>query len=668
MRLSSFFTDATAVHNPGQNGAAVPAPLWRRPGAYLAVLIFLAALVGLWLAPQYGQSEDEPARINYAALSLKAYEGKLDSTQILKDEKGAFYVMLAYLSANALQTLIPGWKFIDGWHYMNFLAFLMGVFFFYRLCRRLIRPGPALAATLLFASQPLIWGHAFMNPKDTPFMAFFLGSVTLGLEMVDQQMRRQAASPAAESLRRRLAALPGRWTAIWKNTSRRKQRLLIGLVAALVFIGVSFVPIRLGLAWLVDQAYHAAPASLLGQVFQRLAQFSGQIPVETYVAKAQALYAWLAIRAAAVLVLALVGLAYTIIPAALIRLVRFMTQPRLILAGLFLGFVSDIRTLGPASGLLVVTYFLVKSGRKAAPALLEYLGIGALTSYALWPYLWGNPVQNYLASFSEAADFFWRGDNLFGGVVYPMPTIPAGYFPTLFAAQFTETAMVLFLIGLLLAAIYLWKRKGLRLDLLLLGAWFTAPIAAALLLNSTVYNNFRQFLFILPPLFVVAGFAWQAIWDRLKHRAVLFGLLVSLALAPALYWDVHLNPYQYIYYNSLVGGVSGAYNVYEGDYWLTSNKEAVEYVNQVAPPGSTVYFWKIALTAYPFARPDLKVLSEVDFDPSQVKEAGYAVILWLRPGDETIFPNSQVLYQIKRDGNVLGVVKKYEPGDLVSTK
>jgi len=48
-----------------------------------------------------------------------------------------------------------------------------------------MRPWAAFAAAALFASQPLLWGHAFINPKDPPFMAFFLGSVWLGFRMVD---------------------------------------------------------------------------------------------------------------------------------------------------------------------------------------------------------------------------------------------------------------------------------------------------------------------------------------------------------------------------------------------------------------------------------------------------------------------------------------------------
>jgi hypothetical protein len=43
----------------------------------------------------------------------------------------------------------------------------------------------AFGATVLFITQPLLWGHAFINPKDTPFMALFTVTIYLGLHMVD---------------------------------------------------------------------------------------------------------------------------------------------------------------------------------------------------------------------------------------------------------------------------------------------------------------------------------------------------------------------------------------------------------------------------------------------------------------------------------------------------
>ena len=53
----------------------------------------------------------------------------------------------------------------------------------------------------------------------------------------------------------------------------------------------------------------------------------------------------------------------------------------------------------------------------------------------------------------------------------------------------------------------------------------------------------------------------------------------------------HLHPYQYIYYNSFIGGPQGAFRRYETDYWMTSFREATAYVNSVAPENARLIVW-----------------------------------------------------------------------------
>jgi hypothetical protein len=84
----------------------------------------------------------------------------------------------------ALQAL--GVDQASAWHLINFLFFQVGVYFLYRLSTRWMKPYAALAAAALFSWQPMLWGHAFINPKDPPFLSFFLASICLGFEMVDR--------------------------------------------------------------------------------------------------------------------------------------------------------------------------------------------------------------------------------------------------------------------------------------------------------------------------------------------------------------------------------------------------------------------------------------------------------------------------------------------------
>src|SRR5262249_6526055 len=97
---------------------------------------------------------------------------------------GPAYLLAARPVEQAL-TLLPGVDRASAWHLVNFLDFQIGLLFFFLLLRRWFDPWPAAATTTFFAWQPLLWGHAFINPKDIPFMVFFIIAVTLGFWMVD---------------------------------------------------------------------------------------------------------------------------------------------------------------------------------------------------------------------------------------------------------------------------------------------------------------------------------------------------------------------------------------------------------------------------------------------------------------------------------------------------
>jgi hypothetical protein len=161
------------------------------------IYILLAAniLVGLFVFRDYGLSWDEPLFYDYADALGYAYSpaewfsGRFDvdnsygSSGDDHKTRGPAYLFLARGFVYGLRAL--GSDSASAWHLVNFLFFQLGVYFFYRLSTRWIGPSAALAASALFSWQPLLWGHAFINPKDPPFLIFFLGSVCLGFEMVD---------------------------------------------------------------------------------------------------------------------------------------------------------------------------------------------------------------------------------------------------------------------------------------------------------------------------------------------------------------------------------------------------------------------------------------------------------------------------------------------------
>lgn len=160
------------------------------------ILLAVNISIGLFIFRDSGFSWDEPLFYDYADALGYAYSprewvsGNFDVTNSYgasaDDHKtrGPAYLLLARGPVLLLGVL--GLDKAAAWHLINFLFFQLGVYFLYRLALRWVRPGAALAAAALFSWQPMLWGHAFINPKDPPFLVFFLASVCLGFEMVDQ--------------------------------------------------------------------------------------------------------------------------------------------------------------------------------------------------------------------------------------------------------------------------------------------------------------------------------------------------------------------------------------------------------------------------------------------------------------------------------------------------
>ena len=167
-----------------------------RHSAFPIVLLLLINLAaGLLTYRDYGLSWDEPLFYDYAdsiklAYTPQAFSPSFNFEQVYgpsaTDHKyyGPAYLLPARPVQQAVMALL-GADRASAWHLVNFLAFQLGLLFFYLLLRRWFDPWPAAAASAFFAWQPVIWGHAFINPKDMPFMEFFIIAVVLGLWMVD---------------------------------------------------------------------------------------------------------------------------------------------------------------------------------------------------------------------------------------------------------------------------------------------------------------------------------------------------------------------------------------------------------------------------------------------------------------------------------------------------
>jgi Dolichyl-phosphate-mannose-protein mannosyltransferase len=261
-------------------------------------------------------------------------------------------------------------------------------------------------------------------------------------------------------------------------------------------------------------------------------------------------------------------------------------------------FVEEVRSQGAREAIrrfLHVLYVLT-------PGLI----VGYLVMGLIWP--WSimepdNPFQA-LTYFSHFFEKPWK--EMFDGALVSVPDMPWSYLPTLFALQLPEVLLGLAIAGVggALAALPRGDVSARRKTILLmLTLAATLPLLIAMVKRPALYNGIRHFIFVIPPMTVLAGtaFAWgmnrlgdtRRSWQPAAVAIFAFGLLLPLGEM------IRLHPYQYTHFNHIAGTVRAADDRYMLDYWGLALKQASDGLReeiadrQEAPPHGRK--WKVAV-------------------------------------------------------------------------
>jgi hypothetical protein len=330
--------------------------------------------------------------------------------------------------------------------------------------------------------------------------------------------------------------------------------------------------------------------------------------------------------------------------------------PYVLAAAIVMGMALAIRSMALFAGLLVVLYALVREGPRVMILLTAYFGLAAIVAFLLWPQLWTSPFGTVAASLDRTVQFPQPHRTLFEGVTLLSNAMPRWYLPETLAIQFTLPAVVVIVVGFFLVAKAAWARGAVALLSVILLLWVLTPVVAVVGFRVPVYNYSRHLLFMMPPLFVMAAVAMEAGWRLLRSRVVAL-LLLAAILMPGVWAIVRLHPYEYGYFNEFVGGVRGAYGRFMSDYWCTSLREAMTYVNAHAPASAGIAVSGPDANAIAFAREDLRVkqdsemLTNENFQPVMVVGCAWATI------NPAYFPDAPVVWTVEREGVPLAVVK-----------
>ncbi|HEX3115025.1 MAG TPA: glycosyltransferase family 39 protein [Bradyrhizobium sp.] len=280
----------------------------------------------------------------------------------------------------------------------------------------------------------------------------------------------------------------------------------------------------------------------------------------------------------------------------LIRLARALPAPRagdLAAFGLLAGAALGIRVLG----LLLVVYacgaivlylprpdhgrarwrFAMESSRRLLPALL----LAYVIMIVAWPWAALAPLNPFrgLVAFSE---FHYSIRTVLAGQVYDMADTPRLYVPIYILIR----VPLLMLCGAALAILFALlphltngaKRLQSR-DIALVSLTVIFPLACQVIFHGPAFTGLRHFLFVIPALATLAGIGLDTAATALAMRGRLLASGGLAVVTTCFLWNtvtlVRLHPYEYLFYNKVVGGLEGASRRYDLDYWFSSMPEAI---------------------------------------------------------------------------------------------
>lgn len=316
------------------------------------------------------------------------------------------------------------------------------------------------------------------------------------------------------------------------------------------------------------------------------------------------------------------------------------------------------------------------AGRRAARPLLGLVWKAALAGLGgwflmlpFWPRALARPVDGPAAALATVTRYTaYDSPTLLGGKLIPSQAVPWSYLPTYFALQQPELISLCF-IGACVAlgaagVVALRRRQPIAWARWLLLTAVLVPPAYAVLRGSTLYNGLRHFLFIMPPLCVLAAAAVVDLvrWLRRTRPRLIGPLLIALGVlaaepATAL---VRLHPHQQVYFNRLSGGLARAVRGYETEYygsvyrelhqrlvdavWVERRQDYLNTTFQVAGCGSKLFFTRNLPLNFQYQA--MRNAATSDYFASYVRDRCLQR-----------FRDRRLVTQVERDGAQLGAAR-----------
>lgn len=284
----------------------------------------------------------------------------------------------------------------------------------------------------------------------------------------------------------------------------------------------------------------------------------------------------------------------SVIAMSIYSLSLFLKNPS-VRTALIHGFVTalaiDIRIMGILMIIITLgtlTIYCVKqkhSFNKLIVLISMYIIATACLVILMWPFLWSDPWGNFLYALKNMSQFVrWNGHVLYWGTYIKADNLPWHYVPI----WIIVTTPLIYTALMLIGVVAILKKQFFSLFTDSLNVQniieyvailcLTGPIISVIILDSVLYDGWRQLYFVYPAFILLAvkgTYTVQFFFKKNFYKKIFIGLIIT-CLAFNCYWIYLAHPHQNVYFNLLIG--EDWKNKFEVDYWGLGNKQAILHI------------------------------------------------------------------------------------------
>ncbi len=235
---------------------------------------------------------------------------------------------------------------------------------------------------------------------------------------------------------------------------------------------------------------------------------------------------------------------------------------------------------------------ILKDSLRGLALLLTSAIVAMLLFYWFNPFLYGNPIVNFIHSFNIMKAYPGEHYQLYMGQTIGSK-IPWHYPLVWFSISSPPFYVALFLLGSLTLLLRTIKSKlrqhfqSLR-DLYLVTTCGVLPILVVIMLKSVIYSDNRQMYFCYPALLLVSVYGMQFLIAKIReinpHWQIWTAIILVLGLVYPVYFMVQYHTRENVFFNFLAGPrMSVIATRFTMDRWALSSKDALEYILDTDP-------------------------------------------------------------------------------------